>query len=106
LARRLNSITLGDEEDNPVWKWTGSKKFYVKSIYMQLTKSDEGESSKIIWKSKIPEKVKIFMWLLAQKSILTKENMLKRNRQGSPDCYFCGGAETVDHLLFTCPSQR
>jgi hypothetical protein len=39
---------------------------------------DNGTGYKAIWKSKIFEKVKIFMWLVAQKSILTKDNMLKR----------------------------
>jgi hypothetical protein len=56
LFRMLNSIALNEEEDTPVWKWIGSKKFTVKSIYMQLTRSDEGENFRIIWKSKIPEK--------------------------------------------------
>jgi hypothetical protein len=49
--------------------------------------------------SKIPEKVKIFMWLVAQKAILTKDNMIRRNWQGGP-------IETVDHLLFSCPIAK
>jgi hypothetical protein len=32
LARRLNYIALDEEEDTSIWKWTGSKKFTVKSI--------------------------------------------------------------------------
>jgi hypothetical protein len=34
---------------------------------------------KTIWKAKIPEKVKIFMWLVFQRAIITKENMIRRN---------------------------
>jgi hypothetical protein len=52
------------------------------------------------------EKVKKIMWLVAQKAILTRENMIKRNWQGDPGCYFCGAIESVDHLLFYCPFAK
>jgi hypothetical protein len=42
------------------------------------------------------------MWLLAQKVVLDKDNMLKRKWQGSQDYYFCGAPETCDHLFFAC----
>jgi hypothetical protein len=45
---------------------------------LHLTKEDNGPNFKHIWKSKIPEKIKIFMWLVTQKAILTKDNMIKR----------------------------
>jgi hypothetical protein len=48
---------------------------------------------------------RVFMWLIAQKSILTKDNVLRRKWQ-DPDCYFCGEAETTDHLLFMCPIAK
>jgi hypothetical protein len=79
LAAHLNSIRLGEGKDRPLWKWTSSKHFSVKSTYNNITRRDRGDAYKAIWKVKIPEKVKIFMWLVFQKSILTKENMIKRN---------------------------
>jgi hypothetical protein len=45
------------------------------------------------------------MWLVTQKVILTKGNMIKR-KWGDPDCYFCGSIKTVDHLLFSCPIAK
>jgi hypothetical protein len=78
----------------------------VKSVYMHLTKNDIGLLYKSIWKAKIPLKVKIFMWMLAQKSILTKDNMIVRNWQGDPSCYFCGDTESLDHSLFQCPIAK
>jgi hypothetical protein len=42
------------------------------------------------------------MWLIEQKAILTKNNMLKRKWQRDSGCYFCGDSETNDHLLFKC----
>jgi hypothetical protein len=46
------------------------------------------------------------MWMVAQKAILTKDNMIARDWQGGPGCYFCGKLETVDHLLFSCPIAK
>jgi hypothetical protein len=40
------------------------------------------------------------MWMVAYKLILTKGNMIARNWQGDPSCYFYGGIELMDHLLF------
>jgi hypothetical protein len=61
LAGKLNEVVLNDEKDKPVLRWIASKKFNVKSMYNELTKHDAGPSYKEIWKSKIYEKVKIFM---------------------------------------------
>jgi hypothetical protein len=57
--------------DEVYWKWTPSKKFTVKSMYEHQTRDDCGPKFKRIWKAKIPEKVKTFMWLVEQKAILT-----------------------------------
>jgi hypothetical protein len=32
LAAALNNICLNDLNDIPIWKWTGSKKFSLKSV--------------------------------------------------------------------------
>jgi hypothetical protein len=105
LARKLNAVSLDAEEDKPIWRWTKNKMFSIKSMYLQLTKLDNGNAYNVIWKSKTPEKVKIFMWPVAQKAILTKDN-IRRKWQGDPGCYFCGCPETVDHLLLSCPVAK
>ena len=43
------------------------------------------------------------MWLSQQGTMLTKDNLLKRNWQWNPSCYFCHEHESVVHLFFTCP---
>jgi hypothetical protein len=44
-----------------------------------LTKDDSGMTYTEIWKAKVPLKIKNFTWLVAQKSILAKENIIARN---------------------------
>jgi hypothetical protein len=51
---------------------------------------------------KSPKKIKMFMWLVEKKYILTKDNMVKRKWKGNPGCYFSTCPETTDHILFEC----
>jgi hypothetical protein len=57
-------------------------------------------------KAKIPEKIKKIMWLLEQKAVLTKDNMIRRKWQGSTACYFCGEPNINDHIFFSCPIAK
>jgi hypothetical protein len=41
------------------------------------------------------------MWMMEKNAILTKDNMLKRNRNGD-SCYFYDQNETMLHLLLNC----
>ena len=55
---------------------------------------------------KVPLKIKIFMWFLHRKVILTKDNLAKRNWEGNQSCVFCDKNETIQHLFFDCPLAR
>jgi hypothetical protein len=46
-------------------------------------------------------KVRIFLWEVLKHSILTKDNLLKRGWTWNDQCQFCGGKETIQHLLFS-----
>lgn len=52
------------------------------------------------WKLKLPPKIKVFMWLVHKKTILTKSNLIHRG------CQFWGEIETIDHLFIQCPLVR
>ena len=59
-----------------------------------------------LWKTRLPQKIKVFLWLVRNKKILTKDNLFKRHWQGNLDCIFCGLLESIDHLFFHCPVAR
>jgi hypothetical protein len=84
---QLKRVTLNDENDVGIWKWSKTKKFIVKSVYEFLTSDEIGNSFSRV-KAKIPEKIKIFMWLVEKKAILTKDNMPRTKWQGDPGCFF------------------
>jgi len=49
-------------------------------------------------------KIKLFIWLVHQRKILTWENLLEKGFIGPSKCYLCGSQEEMmDHLLKLCP---
>ena len=94
---------MSDEADTFVWKLTDSGKFTVKSMYEDLMNGHTVYLHKFLWKLKLPLKIKIFMWFLSKKVLLTKDNLVKRKWKGCTKCSFCGAEETVEHLFLSCP---
>lgn len=109
-----NGIIYGDvlnfhlvnESDFIRWKLGKNHSFSVKSIYDGLSSSEQGLYHKVIWKGKIPAEIKIFLWLLSNNAIITKENLRKRNWQGDPRCMLCDDIETISYLFFLCPVAK
>jgi hypothetical protein len=75
-------------------------------MYLDLLNDNTVYLHKYLWKMKVPLKTKIFMWFVQRKEILTKDNLLKRNWQGSSKCCFCDHDETVQHLFVKCPFAK
>jgi len=60
----------------------------------------------LIWKLKLTLKIKIFIWYLQKKAVLTKDNLARRQWRGSIKCCFCSLDETIKHLFFDCQMAR
>jgi hypothetical protein len=84
------------------WSLTPNKTFSTKSMYVMLENGIIGPNDKKLWKSKLPLKIKVFMWQVYQYAILTRENMRKKDWLRNPKCSFCENIETQNHLFFTC----
>lgn len=85
LWRDISSFTFENESDRIFWTLEKNKRFSVKSVYNAMTRSDAGSHHKMIWKGKVPTKIKIFMWLMANNAVLTKDNLIKRNGKEIPN---------------------
>jgi hypothetical protein len=103
LVTRLMEVHLSDSNDVFKWNLTASGLFSVKSMYLDLLDAPVGNFKKYIWKIKVPLKIRIFLWFLQKKVILTKDNLKKRNWQGCAKCFFCDQDETIQHLFFRLP---
>jgi hypothetical protein len=78
LCRRLMMVHLVDEQDKFIWNLNVSGLFSVKSMYEDIMNSHTPYPQFFLWKLKILLKIKIFMWFLNRKVLLTKDNLVKR----------------------------
>lgn len=108
-------------EDILAWNYEKNGTFMVRSAY-QLGVSLQGGSSEgssknlsngreslwnLVWKAKVPHKVRIFTWRAATDSLPTKDNKHKRTLELDGICNLCGAAvENAHHATVVCTKQR
>jgi hypothetical protein len=64
---------MSDENDTISWSMNNNAVFSTKSVYSHLERNLAGAHNKWISKSKLPWKIKIFLWQLGQGAILTRK---------------------------------
>ena len=75
-------------------------------MYDHMFRAEIDNSNIRLWKGRTPLKIKIFLWLIEQNVILTKDNLVKRKWQGDVRCCFCPENESINHLFFDCSMAR
>jgi hypothetical protein len=98
LVSQIMNVQLSDEPDKFIWNLTTSGKFSVKSLYADYMNGHTVFLRKYIWKLKVPLKIRIFMWFLHRKVLLTKDNLAKRKWLGCKSVPFV----IRMNLLSTC----
>jgi hypothetical protein len=106
MLPRIANITLNQEPDEFCCNLLPSGQFLVKFHYLALIHSDVPNLKNRLWKLKVPPKIKIFLWYLRRWGFLTKDNLAKRNWQGSVRYCFCHKGETIQRLFFDFPLAR
>lgn len=101
LALRMMNFSLTEGKDVFKWKLKSNGSFTVRSMYRYLIINNI-RVSPVIWRTKVPLKIKIFMWYLQKGVVLTKDNLIRRNWSGNASCAFCVKTETIQHLFFEC----
>jgi hypothetical protein len=56
-----------------------------------------------MWHSRLPLKVRNFIWLVIRNRVQTTYNLDRKKWKGSKFCQLCNSEESVDHMLFQCP---
>lgn len=110
-------LSITNKSDSFYWPHTSNGVYNVKSgfrcLYESVSKPMVGSSSsyahselswKEIWSSKVPERVKHFIWRLKHDALATRKNMVTKRIVNSPLCPICNKEEeSLEHLLFLCP---
>jgi hypothetical protein len=104
LSIMLNSISLNDQDDKIIWRWTSNGYYSVALAYdCQFAGSMTYFPTTNIWKAKSGPKCRFFAWLVMHNRTLTTDNKLKKNWQCNPTCSLCYyQQETAPHLLTQC----
>jgi len=90
-------------------KWGNSEKgiYTVKEGYHKLCSSNAMIDQwpwKLIWKTRLPPKIKCFTWTTLKNAILTLDNLNRRKLQLVNRCFMClNSLESVNHLFLHCP---
>jgi hypothetical protein len=56
----------------------------------------------VMWKIRVPPRLHIFLWLLANNKTQTRDNLAKRKSLDDKTCLFYSEPESVSHLFFKC----
>jgi hypothetical protein len=99
LVHLLAPVTLNLLRDTFVWGAHRDGTFSTRSMYYILINNPNFNSNCVLWKLKLPLKIKIFLWYLGRGVTLTKDNLAKRRWQGSLKCSFCNQNESIQHLF-------
>lgn len=102
LCASIVHIQLNNTSDYFRWNYHQNGQFSVRSMYLALINNGYIDRNKLIWKLKMPLKIKIFMWYLLKGVVLTKDNLARRNWTGNLRCCFCTKNETIQHLFIDC----
>ena len=82
-------------------EFKGFRNLYSQDMYVALINNGE-RVSQDIWQTKLPMKIKIFLWYLKRGVTLTKDNLARRNWHGDKSCCLCHLPKTIQHIFFDC----
>ena len=90
---------LSESADSVVWPHSASGRFTAKSLYSRLIGGTPSTRFSCVWKSKVPPKIKIFLWQAFLGRLPAADQIKKRNGPGSEFCHLCGALENSDHIF-------
>lgn len=110
-------ISTTNDEDKWIWHFCSNGMYSVKSGYKlarrlsvdQESTSNDAQSLwwKALWKAKVPQKIKIFIWKAFHGCLPTMYSLWRRGVDTSPVCHWCRVKwETVDHALCGCNRSK
>jgi len=111
VLQRIASYDLVPEEfgEQLIWAADDSGRFTIKSALTLLrpAKADAVVAWKWIWKLRIPQRIKVFVWLLFHRKLLTNAERFRRHLCSSPSCERCQGeVEDLEHVFRSCPRTK
>lgn len=104
LWQQLRGIQLSSQPDQIQWRFSADDRYSSRSAYMmQFKGSIQDYLWDKVWKTKVENKCKFFLWLLLQRKLLTVDRIIKRGEQANPVCQLCKTRnESMTHMVANC----
>jgi hypothetical protein len=107
LMEMMARVHLANSQDSARWVLERSGKFTTSSLYNELTFTGFSDRWMLCpWKTKVPLKIKIFLWQVIHDKIQSAEQLKKIYWSGPIECKLCGIHESTKHIFFECAMAR
>ena len=111
ILQRIMSFVLDTDEvgDQLVWITGKSGRFNIASAIkmLQPTEISAGGDWTWVWKLCLPQRFRMFLWLLLHGRILTNAERFRRHMAPSSSCSLCPAVvEDLAHVFCGCPQAR
>lgn len=96
------------DENILIWKGNECGTFSVKESYLQIINTyTKDREWAWLWKLKIHERLKVFLWRMKAEVLPTNMEIWKRTKSGFGSCPACGAEkETFFHIFYECQSAK
>lgn len=100
----VRDVQLSDQQDVATWNFGKTNCYTASSAYqVQFFGSLNKHKWMMVWKTKVPNKCKIFLWLFLQDRLWHLDRIIKHGGLGNPICTLCqNDPESHIHLMATC----
>ncbi|KAL7214682.1 hypothetical protein ACSBR1_026965 [Camellia fascicularis] len=90
--------------DKPCWKGSHNGGFTSAAAYDIIVGKDQHVGDwKWLWKLRIPQKLKGFLWVVLNGRLFTNDMRMRRGLTNDSNCISCNNMEDLNHVLRTCP---
>jgi len=110
VQQLLNQTVLSNEPDKRQSTFLRpDQSLDTAALYKMIKAKGQGSDPKavFIWKSMVPPRVKMFMWVLMQRKIQCRQVLLKKRIVDSAICEICSlQIESPEHIIHGCSIGR
>ncbi|KAA3471573.1 LINE-1 reverse transcriptase isogeny [Gossypium australe] len=113
IIKRILSIPPphpAEGEDRIIWARTESGSFTISSVHRSLKENTwrpKHDIWRTIWKYQGPQRVRLFLWLVANQRVLINSERVRRGFGQSSACSRCGhDVEDIMHVLRDCQTAK
>jgi hypothetical protein len=106
LTRELDGVRLTPVVDRVSWMLDPSRVFTTSSIYGKMSQGAAVSHFDELWCTKVPPRVRIFLWQLIRGRLPCCEQVAKRRGPSDGNCALCGEIEDCNHIFFSCPVAK